>query len=331
MSDFLNRLVTRTFKPEAAIQPRLPSLFESPTTLGDVAGLSEVMSPLTASDDPLDGPPDERSSLVGINSSAAVTGLRENDSFQASLTDSTGALPSSISTEDQGPERPTAPSRLASVSGSEEQRRHSGAIRQKPASEEKARTRSQRRSAHPAEPHAERLEAASLPAVAIRAAPNDEALLSTKLPAVRASERIVRPGTPNADASKPIASSSAFKSKTSDAARFSAETNPNPTARTNSAGEAAGLLGKSLGTQSASPEIPRMPAALMSALANANAFRPAATASAPARKEAPTIHVTIGRVEVRAVSAPPAPQRRPRPGPRLSLEAYRKQRQRPDA
>jgi hypothetical protein len=45
-------------------------------------------------------------------------------------------------------------------------------------------------------------------------------------------------------------------------------------------------------------------------------------APAPA---SPTIQVTIGRIEVRATSAPP-PQRKPAGGPRLTLEAYLRQR-----
>ncbi len=42
---------------------------------------------------------------------------------------------------------------------------------------------------------------------------------------------------------------------------------------------------------------------------------------------APTIRVTIGRIEVKAVTAPPLPiPKKQRPSPRLSLEAYLKQR-----
>jgi hypothetical protein len=38
---------------------------------------------------------------------------------------------------------------------------------------------------------------------------------------------------------------------------------------------------------------------------------------------APTIRVTIGRVEVRAVTPTPAPSRKPaRPAPRMSLDEY---------
>ena len=47
------------------------------------------------------------------------------------------------------------------------------------------------------------------------------------------------------------------------------------------------------------------------------------------RKPAPTIQVTIGRIEVRAITlpAPPAPRFKPaRPGPALSLDDYLKQR-----
>jgi hypothetical protein len=46
----------------------------------------------------------------------------------------------------------------------------------------------------------------------------------------------------------------------------------------------------------------------------------------PAAAESPTIHVTIGRVEIRAATAPPVPRRAsPRP-PAMSLEQYLKQR-----
>jgi len=53
------------------------------------------------------------------------------------------------------------------------------------------------------------------------------------------------------------------------------------------------------------------------------------TVSPPVSQSAPTIRVTIGRIDVRAVMppAPPAPRSRPsRPGPTLSLEDYLQQR-----
>jgi hypothetical protein len=52
---------------------------------------------------------------------------------------------------------------------------------------------------------------------------------------------------------------------------------------------------------------------------------PAAVGQQPAAP-VPTIHVTIGRVEVRAVPAQPVPSaRQPKPtGPRLSLDEYLK-------
>jgi hypothetical protein len=40
----------------------------------------------------------------------------------------------------------------------------------------------------------------------------------------------------------------------------------------------------------------------------------------------PVIHVTIGRVEVRAVQPQPAPQRPAPPRPKLTLEEYLRQR-----
>jgi hypothetical protein len=61
---------------------------------------------------------------------------------------------------------------------------------------------------------------------------------------------------------------------------------------------------------------------------------PAAPAAAvererPAPREQPTIHVSIGRVDVRAVVAPAVPSARPAPAvPRLSLEDYLRGRQR---
>jgi hypothetical protein len=42
------------------------------------------------------------------------------------------------------------------------------------------------------------------------------------------------------------------------------------------------------------------------------------------RDETPTIHVSIGRVEVRAVQPPPKPRRAERPAPSLSLDEYLK-------
>jgi hypothetical protein len=57
-------------------------------------------------------------------------------------------------------------------------------------------------------------------------------------------------------------------------------------------------------------------------------LRPNAAVGGPSAPSAPTIHVTIGRVEVRAVqSQPVAAARQPRPaGPRLSLDEYLRQR-----
>jgi hypothetical protein len=49
----------------------------------------------------------------------------------------------------------------------------------------------------------------------------------------------------------------------------------------------------------------------------------------PAPQQAPTVHVTIGRIEVRAITplSPPAPSAAPaQPGPQLSLDDYLKQR-----
>jgi hypothetical protein len=59
--------------------------------------------------------------------------------------------------------------------------------------------------------------------------------------------------------------------------------------------------------------------------------RAAAPSSEPreqlAANQPPAIHVTIGRVEVRAVMAPgPPPKAATPPGPKISLEEYLKQR-----
>jgi hypothetical protein len=48
------------------------------------------------------------------------------------------------------------------------------------------------------------------------------------------------------------------------------------------------------------------------------------TPEPPAVQPAPQIHVSIGRIEVRAVTPPPtaAPQPKPAPTPRMSLDDY---------
>jgi hypothetical protein len=70
-------------------------------------------------------------------------------------------------------------------------------------------------------------------------------------------------------------------------------------------------------------------------VAIASAARPAALDAAAAGRlkaqqeplPAPTIHVTIGRIEVRATPAPAsAPPSRPKPAPTMSLDDYLRQR-----
>jgi hypothetical protein len=57
------------------------------------------------------------------------------------------------------------------------------------------------------------------------------------------------------------------------------------------------------------------------------AATPAVSLLQPSLKEAPAIHVTIGRVEVRAVTPPvAAPKPAPKSAPKLSLEDYLKRR-----
>jgi len=54
-----------------------------------------------------------------------------------------------------------------------------------------------------------------------------------------------------------------------------------------------------------------------------NSHAKGAAKAPPAEPAAPVIRVTIGRVDVRAVSAPAPPPRRQAPtGPKLSLEEY---------
>ena len=54
---------------------------------------------------------------------------------------------------------------------------------------------------------------------------------------------------------------------------------------------------------------------------------PAAASMPTAKTEPPTIQVTIGRVEVRAIAPPPSPRQPPQPSvPKLSLEDYLKSR-----
>jgi hypothetical protein len=49
---------------------------------------------------------------------------------------------------------------------------------------------------------------------------------------------------------------------------------------------------------------------------------PAATQASNANPSEPVVHVTIGRVEIRAVPAPPAPKRAAPTKPALSLSDY---------
>ena len=85
----------------------------------------------------------------------------------------------------------------------------------------------------------------------------------------------------------------------------------------------------------ASDDIARVPpprrdeAALARVAPKAGAHAPDPTRTAFDTHPAPEIHVTIGRIEVRAVTAPVTPSARPRPpiGAALSLEAYLRGRQ----
>jgi hypothetical protein len=95
-------------------------------------------------------------------------------------------------------------------------------------------------------------------------------------------------------------------------------------ARESPAVDTAPLLRPARPPSVASSDLPR--AAQRAGIVQAAMRRPP-TQPAPSRQELPPVQVTIGRVEVRAVAAPAAAERRTRAAPRLSLEQYLRDRQ----